>query len=434
MIVAMDRNGQDDDDQSTALPMSRDEARQCVDAYRAPPRGGACAAPGALRATRMARTWVRHLVSLCDGRVRREPRHPVPATHRGAELTGHLLIMRKRSPRFRFCTRSSSHRWNRPNSARSLPPTTSRSSRSAQLRAVIRDRQAEQRATRLDNRPVAVPLPMQRSDVDDDDTCRIVVGDAARMSLPDGDEHSAACQPASCPHVALAVTSPPYCLGIQEQGYIDFTVYADYLAAAATWAAELYRVLQPNGRLALNVPVDIARGQREALACDWLQILRAAGFRYRTTIVWAEGNISRSTARGSIDSPSAINLICPAEVVLVVHKGEWNLGRTDPSDLEHDEWLAWTLAAWSFPGEHAERVGYPAAFPEELPRRLIKLLSFPGDLVIDPFVGSGTTAVVARCTRPSFLGLRSQSDRCSSRARKAYWRPRPAVAGPTQPP
>jgi len=99
-----------------------------------------------------------------------------------------------------------------------------------------------------------------------------------------------------------------------------------------------------------------------------------------------------------------VNLICPAELVLVVHKGEWNLGRTDVSDLGHDEWLAWMLAAWSFPGEHAERVGYPAAFPEELPRRLIKLLSFPGDVVLDPFVGSGTTAVVARALGRRFWG------------------------------
>ncbi len=143
-----------------------------------------------------------------------------------------------------------------------------------------------------------------------------MVGDAAYMSLPAGDEHGAACQPASCEHVA---------------------------------------------------PVDIARGQREALASDWLQLLRAAGFHYRTTVIWAEGNVSRCTARGSIDSPSAINLICPAEVVLVVHKGHWNLGRTDASDLEHEKWLALTLAAWSFAGEHAGRVGYPAASPEELP-------------------------------------------------------------------
>jgi len=159
-----------------------------------------------------------------------------------------------------------------------------------QLRAVIRKRQAEQRASRLEHRLVASSLPMERDA--DDHTCRIVVGDAARLSLPDGDEHTVACQPASCEHVALAVGSPPYCLGIQEQGYVDFTVYADYLAAAASWAAELYRVLQPNGRLALNVPVDTARGQRQALACDWLQLLRTAGFQYRTTVVWAEGNIA----------------------------------------------------------------------------------------------------------------------------------------------
>jgi site-specific DNA-methyltransferase (adenine-specific) len=232
-----------------------------------------------------------------------------------------------------------------------------------------------------------------------------------------------------CPHVALTVTSPPYCLGIRDQGYLDFRAYPDYLAAAATWAAELYRVLQPNGRLALNVPIDIARGQREALASDWLQILRAAGFRYRTTVVWAEGNIARSTARGSIDSPSAINLICPAELVLVVHKGEWNLGRTDRSDLEHDEWLSWTLADWSFPGEHAERVRYPAAFPEELPRRLIKLLSFPVDLIIDPFVGSGTTAVVARALRRRFWGC-DRNPTAVARAQARITTALPAPRGP----
>jgi len=66
--------------------------------------------------------------------------------------------------------------------------------------------------------------------------------------------------------------------------------------------------------------------------------------------------------------------------------------------------LAWTLAAWSFAGKHPERVGYSAPFPEELPRRLIKLLSFPGDMVVDPFVGSGTTAVVARALNRRFWG------------------------------
>jgi len=265
-----------------------------------------------------------------------------------------------------------------------------------QLRAVIRDKQAAQQAAR----PTVVPLVPRQAD----EACRIVVADAAQLPLPDGDAHGPACPPASCGHVALVVGSPPYCLGIAEQGYVDFTDYAAYLAAAATWASELYRVLQPTGRLALNVPVDIARGQRQPVASDWLQVLRAAGFQYRATVVWQEGNVARSVARGSLDSPAAINLICPAELVLIVHKGAWHLGRSDASDLTHEEWLAWTLAAWSFAGEHSERVGYPAPFPEELPRRLIKLLSFPGDLVVDPFVGSGTTAVVAQALGRRFWG------------------------------
>ncbi len=269
-----------------------------------------------------------------------------------------------------------------------------------QLRAVIRDKQAAQQAARLTARPTVVPLVPPQAD----EGCRIVVANAAHLPLPDGDAHGPACQPASCDHVALVVGSPPYCLGIAEQGYVDFTDYAAYLGAAATWARELYRVLQPTGRLALNVPVDIARGQRQPVASDWLQVLRAAGFQYRATVVWQEGNVARSVTRGSLDSPAAINLICPAELVLIVHKGEWHLGRSDASDLTHEEWLAWTLAAWSFAGEHPERVGYPAPFPEELPRRLIKLLSFPGDLVVDPFVGSGTTAVVVQALGRRFWG------------------------------
>jgi site-specific DNA-methyltransferase (adenine-specific) len=233
---------------------------------------------------------------------------------------------------------------------------------------------------------VAAPLPS---------TCTLVVGDAARLGLPDGDDHGPRCAPADCPHPLLAVTSPPYCLGLSDRGYVDYLDYDAYLDAARGWASELYRVLQPNGRLALNVPVDTTRAGPHPVACDWLHILLGAGFRYRSTVIWTEGNIAKSTARGSLDSPSAINLICPAEVILVVHKGTWGLDRRDAPDLAHQEWLDWTLGCWSFAGQHADRVGYPAAFPPELPRRLIKLLSFPGDLVVDPFLGSGTTAVVA---------------------------------------
>ena len=119
--------------------------------------------------------------------------------------------------------------------------------------------------------------------------------------------------------------------------------------------------------------------------------------------MWDEGTISRGTARGSRDSAAAPNLIAPVELILVLHKGPWNLAPVraqrptwGPPDLSHQEWLEWSMAAWTFPGEQAERAGgYPAVYPGELPRRCIKLLSFPGAVVADPFVGSGTTAILA---------------------------------------
>ena len=164
----------------------------------------------------------------------------------------------------------------------------------------------------------------------------------------------------------------------------------------------MYRAAAPWARVCLNVPLDITH-PREPLSADWVQVLRSAGWIYRTVILWTEGNISRATARGSIDSPGAPNAICPAEVILVMHKGEWNLAparRERPAwgrpDLVRQEWLEWTLASWSFAGEKAERVGgYPAAFPEELARRCIKLFSFPNAVIGDPFCGSGTTPLVA---------------------------------------
>ncbi len=84
----------------------------------------------------------------------------------------------------------------------------------------------------------------------------------ARLELLEGDGHGSTCSPATCGHPRLVVTSPPYCLGIAEDGYVDYEDYRGYLAAADCWARELYRVLPPGGRLALNVPIDITRGGR----------------------------------------------------------------------------------------------------------------------------------------------------------------------------
>ena len=108
--------------------------------------------------------------------------------------------------------------------------------------------------------------------------------------------------------------------------------------------------------------------------------------------------MTRTTARGSVDSPSSPYVITRAEAVMVLFKPpRWKRPRPAEvaSDLTRAEWLTWTNGLWTFPGASARRTGHPAPFPEELPRRLIKLFSWPGDTVLDPMVGSGTTCRVA---------------------------------------
>jgi site-specific DNA-methyltransferase (adenine-specific) len=220
-------------------------------------------------------------------------------------------------------------------------------------------------------------------------------GDAAALPLPD-----------EC--IDLIVTSPPYNLDkAYGSGIDDDQDYADYLEYVASWAREMYRVAGPHGRLALNVPLDtMLGGTPRPVYADWYYALKEAGWQYRSTIIWHEGNVTRSNARGSIASPSSPYVAAPVEMVLLAHKGAWGLVRDGAaSDLTREESVAWQGPAaglWAFGGE--TRSEHPAAFPPELPRRLIKLLSYPGDVVLDPFMGSGTTAVVARALGRTVYG------------------------------
>lgn len=207
------------------------------------------------------------------------------------------------------------------------------------------------------------------------------------------DVADAAALPLEAETVDLIVTSPPYGL---SKDYADYTDPSEgWHFMMQTWLAEMHRVAKPGGRLALNVPFDTTDGGNRP---TWPQACKAAvdaGWAYRWAVVWNEGNVSKSVARGSIDSPASPHVITPVEVIGVFFKGEWGRTSNAPADLEHDEWLEWTNGLWTFRGEGRAWEGHPAAFPEELPRRLIKLLSYPGDTVLDPFAGSGTTVLVA---------------------------------------
>jgi site-specific DNA-methyltransferase (adenine-specific) len=200
--------------------------------------------------------------------------------------------------------------------------------------------------------------------------------------------------------VNLIVTSPPYSLGVDygQAGYADDQPYTSYLEWVRTWAKTLLQVSASDGRACVNIPLDSNKGGKRAIYADYLRIFQEVGWIYQTSIVWDEQNISRRTAWGSWLSPSAPFVTAPVEMIAVFHKGPFRRPARDGrrGDITRDEFLAWTLGMWRFAGANPRRVGHPAPFPEELPRRLIKLYSYPGDVVLDPFSGSGTTLVAAK--------------------------------------
>jgi site-specific DNA-methyltransferase (adenine-specific) len=195
--------------------------------------------------------------------------------------------------------------------------------------------------------------------------------------------------------VNLVVTSPPYGLGIDygRAGYADDQPYQEYLEWVRRWATALLRVSAADGRACINVPLDSNKGGKRAVYADYLRIFQEVGWTYQTSIVWNEQNISRRTAWGSWLSPSAPFVTAPVEMIAVFYADTYRRPPPDGrrGDITRDEFMAWTLGMWTFAGANPRTVGHPAPFPEELPRRLIKLYSYPGDVVLDPFVGSGTT-------------------------------------------
>jgi site-specific DNA-methyltransferase (adenine-specific) len=244
--------------------------------------------------------------------------------------------------------------------------------------------------------------------------------------------------------VQLVVTSPPYNLGKDYGASRDDGTYASYLKWVSRWGQELKRVLEPGGRICLNIPIDInlafsangqKRTQKRPVLTDFTRIfVEEIGLIYNTTIVWVEGNVSKRTAWGSWMSASDPWINTAAEAILILSNGQRKRnGRGLTSDIARNDFMDWTLGVWTFPGQNPGQYRHPAPFPEELPSRLIQLFSFREDMVLDPFAGSGTSCSVAKSLGRRSIGVDVNPDYCEIAAQRCARRlSPPPFAGPPQ--
>ncbi len=213
--------------------------------------------------------------------------------------------------------------------------------------------------------------------------------------------------------VDLIVTSPPYNVDIQYRSRKDDAPYEKYLEFSRKWMARCFGWLKDDGRFCLNAPLDKNKGGQQSVGADLTSIAKEIGFRYHATIVWNEGNISRRTAWGSWMSASAPFVIAPVELVIVFYKNSWKkTSGSKISDIERDDFMNWTNGLWTFNGESRKKIGHPAPFPVELPHRCIKLFSYVDDLVLDPFMGSGTTLLAALRNNRRATGIEVDEKYC----------------------
>lgn len=210
--------------------------------------------------------------------------------------------------------------------------------------------------------------------------------------------------------IDLTVTSPPYNLGIDYgSSYDDKKPYEEYLAWLETVFKELYRITKPDGRIGINHYLCYGTSARRFFPIpDISTILKNIGFREHAIVVWPDNTISKRTAWGSWKSASAPYINTPYEGIIIMFKEEWKKRNSGISTISSDKFKELVSGIWKMNPEKNRE--HPAPFPIELPKNAIELLTYKGDVVFDPFLGSGTTLRACRETDRIGLGFEINPD------------------------
>lgn len=210
------------------------------------------------------------------------------------------------------------------------------------------------------------------------------------------------------------ITSPPYNV---SKEYDENLSLQEYLSLLREVFSEVYRVLVPGGRAVINI-ANVGRKPYIPLATYVNTIMLEIGFLMRGEVIWDKSaSAGSSTAWGSFQSASNPCLRDVHEYILIFSKGSFSLSRTEEeksegriNTIEKQEFIDLTKSIWRFPTASAKRIGHPAPFPIELPRRSIEFYTYAGDVVLDPFIGAGSTALAAQNTGRFYVGFDISQD------------------------
>lgn len=225
---------------------------------------------------------------------------------------------------------------------------------------------------------------------------KFLLGSAESMKeLPDNSIH-------------LMITSPPYNV---SKEYDDDLTLKQYLTLLENSFKETYRVLVNGGRACINV-ANLGRKPYIPLSDYISKIMIEIGFKMRGEVIWNKAaSASPSTAWGSWQSAANPTLRDVHEYILIFSKGDYKREKENKENsISKEQFIEWTKSIWTMNAESARRIGHPAPFPEELPFRLIQLYSFKNDIILDPFMGSGTTALSAVKSERKFVGYDISKD------------------------